>query len=283
MRLMRACEDVVPPGLLRLLLIPTVMPSALAGFRLRSKLEAGWKALGISSPKGLKWLKESIRFHRVRYLNFWPDRLTLSRWQHRMTFKGIEPVRALQSEKQPVVLVCLHHGPIHILRYLLRAAGVACAMVVLESRAERSPVREWKDRLSPPPEVPNVFCRDELKEMKLFMEQGGCLLVAADYGRDKMCEVPFGPAQIRVASGAFRLAESVGATVFPVSVVETSGWQFELEIYDGIARNGSIEQLAAKVLAQLAPKVLATPALMHSQLADSLVPGAKTGDEQSEF
>jgi lauroyl/myristoyl acyltransferase len=269
MRLMRSCEAVMPPGILRMLLLPLVVPLASQDLRLREKMEAGWRCLGVPLPDKSLWFKELVRFHLVRFITFWPDRLVLPRWRQRIEFKGLEAVKALQAAGKPVVLVCLHHGPIHSLRYLLRAGGVPCAMVVLESRAERLAVREWKDSLSPPPRTPNVFCRDELKAMRRFMEQGGCLLVAADYGRGKMSESVFGPAKIQVASGAFRLAESVGAMLFPVSVQETAPWCFEVEAGMGVMPTAGESVVAEKVLAALAAKILATPVSMHSQLADS--------------
>ncbi len=270
MRLMRASEAVMPPGLLRLLLLPLVIPLALRDLRQRVKLEAGWRHLRVSPPDQGAWFKELVRFHLVRFITFWPDRLAMPRWQQRIEFHGLASIKASLAAGKPVVLVCLHHGPIHLLRYLLRAGGVPCAMVVLESRAERLAVREWKDSLSPPAGTPNVFCRDELKSMRRFMEQGGCLLVAADYGRGKMSEAAFGPAKIKVASGAFRLAESVEAMVYSVLVQETTPWHFVVEAgAGGMPGTGELES-SEKVLAVLAAKILATPVMMHSQLADSL-------------
>ncbi|MCD6052763.1 MAG: lipid biosynthesis acyltransferase [Verrucomicrobia bacterium] len=275
MRLMRACEAVVPPGLLRLLVLPLVVPLALKDLRWQDKLKLGWRHLGVSTPRGGVRFKELIRFHLVRFLTFWPDRLAVNPWRERIEIHGLEAVKDLQSAGRPTVLVCLHHGPIHILRYVLRACGLPCAMVVLESRKERLAVREWKDRLSPPDDMPNVFCNDELKAMQQFMQAGGCLLVAADYGRGKMCEVPFGQAKIQVASGAFRVAKSVGAMVFPVVIRETEAWHFVAEMGDGVPSKGELEEVAGIVLASLATKVLATPEQIHSQLADSLKAGTK--------
>ncbi len=270
MRLMRSCEAVMPPGLLRSLLLPLVIPLALRDLRQRVKLEAGWRHLRISPPSRSRWFDELVRFHLVRFIMFWPDRLATPRWQQRIKFHGLAPIKASLAAGKPVVLVCLHHGPVHLLRYLLRAGGVPCAMVVLESRAERLAVREWKDSLSPPAGTPNVFCRDELKAMLRFMERGGCLLVAADYGRGKMIDVSFGPAMIQVASGAFRLAESVEAMVYSVSVQETLPWHFVVEAGAEVVPGTGELASSEKVLAVLAAKILATPALMHSQLADSL-------------
>ncbi len=275
MRLMRACEAVVPPGLLRLLVMPLIVPLALKDLRWQGKLEAGWRHLGVSIPDGGVRFKELIRFHLIRFLTFWPDRLAVNPWRGQIKIHGLEAVKELQAAGRPTVLVCLHHGPIHVLRYVLRAGGLPCAMVVLESRKERLAVREWKDRLSPPADVPNVFCNDELKAMQQFMRAGGCLLVAADYGRGKMCDVPFGRANIQVASGAFRVADSVGATVFPVTIRETKGWHFVVEIEAGFSGTGKLEDVAGAVLASLATKVLATPEQMHPQLADSLKAGTK--------
>ncbi len=270
MRVMRGCEALLPPVLLRALLVPLVVPSALRDLGLRGKLEKGWRHLKVEAPGQWIWFRECVRFHLVRFLNFWPDRLAEKNWRERVETQGLEAVKAVHTAGQPSILVCLHHGPIHVLRYLLRAEGVPCAMLVLESRTERSAVREWKDRLSPPPEAPNVFCRDELKEMKHFMKQGGCLLVAADYGRGKMMQADFGPAKIEVASGAFRLASSVGATVFPVIVSETNGWHFKLSIGAGKLAERDVDEMAAEILDYLAAKVMARPEAMHSQLADSL-------------
>lgn len=275
MRLLRRAEAFLPPLVLRGLLLPLMVPLALRDLRWRSKMMAGWHSLQVHPPGLAPWFRECLRFHLVRVLNFWPDRLASDRWLSRVEFPGLEAIRRLQAAGKPVVIVCLHHGPIHVLRYLLRAGGVACAMVVLESRAERLAVRQWKDSLSPPPDVPNVFCRDELKAMQRFVQSGGCLLVAADYGRGKTCEVPFGPALITVASGAFRLAASTGATVFPLTICETRPWCFRVEADAGVPADLGVQAMAERVLESLSEKIFLRPALMHPQLADSVRPSPR--------
>lgn len=260
----------LPLAMLRCALIPLVFPLALRDLRFRPNLTVGWRALGINPVSRTALLRALIVFHLGRFLNFWPDKLSLSRWQERICFAGLEAVRERVSRKQPTVLVCLHHGPIHVLRYVLRANGVPCAMLVLESRAERSPLLERKDRLSPPSDVPNVFCRDEIAEARRFLKDGGCLLLAIDYDRGKVCDVEFGPARIRIAKGAFRLASATGASVFPVVMTDSGPWQFKVNILGEIAAETESELLAQKAITLLAAPVMAVPEQMQTQLTDCL-------------
>jgi hypothetical protein len=143
-------------------------------------------------------------------------------------------------------------------------------MLVLESRAERSPLLKRKDSLSPPADVPNVFCRDEIAEARRFLQGGGCLLLAIDYDRGKVCDVVFGPGNIRIAKGAFRLAAVTGASVFPVVMTDSGPWQFKVNFTGEIAAGAEPEMLAQKAMSLLAAPVMAAPDQMQTQLTDCL-------------
>ncbi len=269
-------EVILPLALLRCALIPLVFPLALRDLRFRPNLAVGWRALGINPLSWTVLLKALIAFHLGRFLNFWPDRLGLPRWKERIHFAGLEAVRNRVKRKQPTVLICLHHGPIHVLRYILRANGVPCAMLVLESRAERSPLLERKDRLSPSADVPNVFCRDEIAEARRFLKGGGCLLLAIDYDRGKVFDVEFGPASIRIAKGAFRLASATGSPVFPMVVTDSGPWRFRVNCLGEIADKTEHEVMALKAMSMLVAPVMAVPEQMQTQLTDCLSVHNKT-------
>jgi hypothetical protein len=270
MNVVRMLEVILPLAMLRCVLLPMIVPLALRDLRLRKKLVAGWLALGLDPLPTFALLRTMISFHLSRFVNFWPDRLRLPRWSERMHFKGVEGLRASLAEKQPAVLVCVHHGPIYLLRYVLRAVDIPCAMLILESRAERSPLRLRKDSLSLPVDVPNVFCRDELPDARRFLQSGGCLLMAIDYGRGKMCDAGFGPGQIRIAKGAFRLAAATDAAIFPVVITESGPWQFQVELLGKIAPDPEPEKTAQKAMDLLSSRILNSPEQMQTQMADCL-------------
>lgn len=271
MRGIRLLEQSLPPAFLRVLFVPLVLPFVLADGAQWEKLQRGWRLLQLDPlPSRRVFWRERLDFHLTRLLNFWPDRLAFSRWSRRVKFDGLDALKLRIVAKQPTVLVCVHHGPMYLLRYFLRAYGVPCAMIVLESRAERSSVREQKDRLSLPVEVPNVFCRDELKAAAVFLRAGGCLLLAVDYGRGRMDEIAFEPARIRIANGAFRMAANTDAMMMAVDIIEEAPWRFVVQIGQEVEPAGDYSVAMDKVMRQLHAMVLATPEQMHTQLCDSL-------------
>jgi hypothetical protein len=115
-----------------------------------------------------------------RMVACWPDRYREEKWKRRCRINGLEALRKLANQKQPVVLPTFHFGPLFIQRYWLRAHDLPVAHLIREDTATRSPFRREKDRLSGE-EWPHVFCAStDLKEAAKWLKGGGMLIVPID-------------------------------------------------------------------------------------------------------
>jgi len=93
-------------------------------------------------------------------------------------------------------------------------------------------MKRLKDRVSPLPEIPIAFGReDQLREAIAFVASGNPLLVAIDVLTGKQMDVPVAEHwQFGMASGAIRLAMRNSAELIPCSIAEVGAWRFQIHL-----------------------------------------------------
>jgi len=224
----RGLERLLPLPLLRGLLWPLALAAAVRERRLRRQLVDGMAKLPESwRRKGdIEKLifRERLRYHLSRFVNFWPDRLQAPPWSDRVRAVGIEAV--LNSER-PVVLATLHAGRLFLLHYALRSLGLPVALLIDQKEPERSSTKQMKDQLAAG-EGPLVFCKRELKAALNHLDSGHCLAVAIDKDSQSMVSLPFGEQQLKLSTGAVRMAQSAGADLAACLVIEIAPWSYEI-------------------------------------------------------
>ncbi len=160
-----------------------------------------------------------------------PDRLGTEKWIVRCEIRGLEFLQRAKRNGKPVVLAFCHFGPYWLLRFWLRAHGIPAATLrsgLAETRAEH---RRRTDRLSPFPEWPTAFYKDQLADAVKFLLAGNPLLVALDYRAGKQIEVPVeNNCTFRMAAGAIRLAIKHDAELMSCVLIDKGEWRYRIEI-----------------------------------------------------
>jgi lauroyl/myristoyl acyltransferase len=176
------------------------------------------------------------RQRRKNYLNsaleFFPEQLGTPKWRDRLQLTGAEYLESARKKNRPVVLAFWHSGPYFLMRYWLRAAGFPASTLVEGRSQNRKAMKRWKDSVSPFPEIPIAFHReDELRETLQFLATGNPLLIAVDVLTGKQMDVPVDEHwKFGMANGAVRMAMRRGAELIPCSIVETDTWRFQIRL-----------------------------------------------------
>lgn len=76
--------------------------------------------------------RRRLRSALARCLTFWPDRLGAPHWQQRIRYEGLHHVLTVLNDGAPAVLATLHFGVLFLLRYFLRARGIAASVLVAQ-------------------------------------------------------------------------------------------------------------------------------------------------------
>jgi len=205
---------------------------------------------------------------RKNYLNttleFFPEKLGTPKWRGRLQILGVECLESARREKRPVILAFCHFGPYFLMRCWLRAAGFPAATLVEGQSQNRSLMKQLQDRVSPFPEIPIAFHRqDQLREAVAFVTAGNPLLVAIDILNGKQVNVPLDDhCQFGMASGAIRMAMRNGAELIPCSIIEIGAWRFQIQ------------------LGPPAPLASGDPILIGKHLLDAMLPVLRRYPEQ---
>jgi len=197
-------------------------------------------------------------------LEFFPDRLSTSKWRNRVEFDGLEHLESARKNRKPVVLAFSHFGPFFLLRYWLRAVGFSAATLVRGHSEIRSPKRRLADDVSPFPEIPTAFYQDQLRELVEFLDAGHPLLIAFDVDLGKQLQVPLDDYwQVRVASGPIRLAIRHQCELIPSIITDLGCWRFRIKfgppVPQAYLRPGQEPQAVKQLIQALLPEIRAHP------------------------
>lgn len=226
----RALERGLPPPVLRRLLWPWAAIWVLPGRSQWKAFRPHWNRI----PATLRhrdlelpdFLRRRLRSSLARFLTFWPDRLGAPRWQQRIRYEGLHHVLTVLNGGAPAVLATLHFGVLFLLRYFLRARGIAASVLVAQDPTGRPRLQEMKNALMASPGLPEVFTLDEVRAARRFLTPGHCLVVAVDFDRGRQVRVATTHGTMRLATGAMRLAQASGARLIPCLAEEESPWRF---------------------------------------------------------
>ncbi len=232
--LIRFCEWLLRPGLLRMTAWPVAAILSTAEWRQRKQLEKAFQRTGIAgfpilSLRRAIW-RQRVRHHLYRIILFFPDRLSKPRWQKRFRVTGREHLSLPLGRKEPILIACFHFGALMLLRYWLRAAGIPAATLMGNSIAKRTRSKQRKDRISGDLEIPHTFAVDQLKQANRYLELGNCLMVALDHPSGRQVRTEHGDTIFQMATGAIRMAARSRAKLVPCTIVEESAWCFFIEI-----------------------------------------------------
>ncbi len=164
-------------------------------------------------------------------LDNFPDRLIETKWLKRCPIEGLGHLRAAQRGKQPVVLAFCHFGPYYLLRSWLRAAGLPTGIWMGSRTSSRTLFRRATDRYTLWPDRPQIFFRDQWREVADFLKGGNLLLMAIDVPVGKQIDVPLGHGwHFHMAAGAVRLARRYDAQLIPCCIINEGVWKFRIQL-----------------------------------------------------
>lgn len=184
-------------------------------------------------PRGHYW-KVSRDWNEGLGTMLFYHRLGLPQWQRRFRVTGTPPHQLPEWGEKPVVVAFLHTGQFGLLRYWLRAQGVAAASLIaglphFADVHQRS--LDIGDRLYGLVDVPHTFYASrELRDAVRFLAPGRALTVALDgAGSDhRSNHHSAGEFPIEVREGACRIGAQTNAIVLPASVRRTAPCQYEI-------------------------------------------------------
>ncbi|MBN8246868.1 MAG: hypothetical protein J0L84_05425 [Verrucomicrobia bacterium] len=220
----------LPVAMLRWVLLPWAGLRALLPTDCL-RWNCGWPACLGPGPGRRAWpWYLSVRHHLDRVPAFLPDRLGGPRWRGRCEFTGLDSLEAARAAGRPVVVAFCHFGPFGLLSHWLRARGFPAIPLVAGVARNRPYLHRLKDRCLPFPEVPGALYTDQIREVAAL---GGstALLVALDVRAARTVNVPLPDGwQVRVATGAIRMAAQKQALLLPCTVLSLGHWRFRIVV-----------------------------------------------------
>lgn len=223
---LRALEYLLPVWCLSVLFGPTA--AAVAGWqllwakpnvRLFDRLPVSWRPPRSRRVRFCQIWRQWTRVNLTKLLTFWPDRLANPRWQRRGRCTDLVALERLASQDRPVILAIVHFGPMAMLRYWLRAQGLAAASLVAHVGDHLSTSRRHKQRLSDRAtgmaDVPHILDVHQLRTVLDFLQPRRFLIVAVDGGKGESWPISGPGFSLRMATGAVRLASRVNGIVVP--------------------------------------------------------------------
>jgi hypothetical protein len=221
-------EKFMPLGALRRMLRPLAAVTARLALARQPAPEPFHGPANLQAADASAVFNATVDSYLARALNFIPDRFVADKWHGQCRFHGEVPA----VSNQPVILATLHFGPLHLLRYWLRARGFLVTTLVEELPGTRTLVKHLKDRLSDAAtglqDIPHVISRNELFKVRQCAQPGRMLMISVDHHSGKQVQINAGASHLRLATGAIRLAASLNARLIPCLMTESGPWQFDI-------------------------------------------------------
>jgi|SRR5690242_5638839 len=282
---LRICERLLPTSLLSLLLRP---PAALIDLihAPERKLPYCWRRFPSSwhPSRPRYFLRQSLGLYHAQLVYAWPDRLATSRWRKRCRIEGKANLDRLRKEDRPVVLTSVHFGPFEILPYWLRAHGIPVTMIRGLPPAEYlQKLTSYQYSLSPPANVPVFMLAKEITPLPRFahvsdfLGPGDRLLVMADVERGPQFHVPFQDRNVRLATGAIRLAAMANAELIPCVIREIGAWKFVLHFFKPVpqsylGRSPDLQAIGTHLLSEVSQVIAKHPEQCRPRLLSAMSP-----------
>jgi lauroyl/myristoyl acyltransferase len=285
---LRLCERVLPTRVLSLLLWPPAAAWDLVHLPQRTPL-ACWRRFPRSwRPKAWRFfLRQSLGLYHAQLMYIWPDRLRTARWLSRCRLEGGSHLIGPLEGKRAAVMVSLHFGPFAMIPYWLRAHGIAVTGVRAPAADFLQSLANYQFSLSPPADVPAFVSTSEIglphiSSIRKILVPGRRLLVMADVDRGKQSYVPFKNRLFRMATGAIRLAQMLGAELIPVLIVETSTWKCTFHFGAPVPQHylgnpPDIQAIGTHLLEEFSKVITRYPEQCNMRLLRAMVPLHENG------
>ena len=230
-RVVRPATRSIPLRIFRALAWPGVAAFALlelarlgASFAEYDRLHDALRPPRGRLPWRLRIWRDRARVAMSRLIGFWPEWFSSGRRAALIRLEGHEEsLRLLDDRSRPLVLASLHFGPMKMLYYVLRSAGIPVAVMTWdEEKRKPSHVRDILricDRESGLEGVPRFFAPGNCWEVVEFLRENRVLLVLMSGGGGRHLEVSDGGVTLTLSAGALKIASIVEASVVPCFIV----------------------------------------------------------------
>ena len=279
----RALESILPPQGLQILIWPAA--AVMSGWELAwghptvqqfGQLPSSLRPAGSLPGRIWRLWRQRINLNLTKLLVAWPDRLVKPRWRDRCDGAALERLNRLSAHDQPMVLAVLHYGPLTVLKYWMRAHGLAVAGLVERPLTQRPAYRVYLDNLNDTASgfgrIPHLFDVTQVRQAVQFIQRDRLLMVAVEGYRGHLMCVEGEDYSFRMATGVIRLAATAKALVVPCLTFAHRPFGFMLHVGKPVPTDGDLHSACAHLMHEFIPILKAHPeqcdhALIQSFLA----------------
>ncbi|MBE2180769.1 MAG: hypothetical protein IAE97_09885 [Chthoniobacterales bacterium] len=264
--IVRFCERIFPPRMLRFVLWPLVAFRAWPMFLMFCKHD--WNSPKLpqalrqrASNMVLTWHKCMI-YRYAEIPSMFPDRWGRPHWRRRFRHEGQEHLISVRDAGEPSILATLHFGSLSVLRCCLRILAISASQMAfgngdMQAAADRKDA--YLARVARPCTAPPIFRLDALREATRFLEAGNTLIICVDTGVGRQVRGVAGTAALTMASGAIRLSRSTGARLLPCLIYEEKPWRYVVRIGTPIPADQPDSEAADALMREFLPVVSEYP------------------------
>ena len=166
------------------------------------------------------------------------------------------------ARRGPVIVASLHTISCVLLPSWIRGHGITVATVVA-SEGWLSSQQASRAMLKQPGGRRTLFTLGETRPLIRFLEDGHSVVLVSDHGVGRTITVPWRNMAVELSTGAFRLGQSTGAKVVPVTLTSRGHWKYRVHVGSPVPasmlESGDWRGAAAHTLNELMPAVEAAP------------------------
>lgn len=266
----RALEFMLPARCLQILAWPAAAIVSAWQLAWVGRLPSSLRSDQSSPARLWKLWRRRINLNLTKLLVFWPDRLMKPRWRRRSDATALEELTRLSAQGRPVILVVLHFGPLAVVKYWMRAHGLAVAGLVERPLSQRPAHRVYLDNLNDTSSglggIPHLFDFTQLRHAVDFIQRQKLLMVAVESGRGHELLVEGDDYAFPMATGPIRMAARVNGLVVPCLALANGPFRLTLRLGRPVAADGDLQAVCAQVMDEFAPILRAHPEQCEREL-----------------
>lgn len=203
--------------------------------KLRSILTPGTHYQGIAGLLRMAWRRTQFTVSKFEY--FWVDRL-LTKEFGSVELIGELPPGWPNYDGRPVVFVTPHFGVVGVFHHALRLHGWPLASVsrlsVSQLAVHRRSAFVLVDEQGGQSNVPNLIPSESPRKMLAHINLHGPLMILPDSPSQQSVCCEIDGLDLRIGSGAVRLASLCGARIIPFQISVRPGFHFQIEFFSAV-------------------------------------------------